>query len=222
MTVVADPISVVIVDDTPDIRLLIRLRLELDGRFNVIAEVGDGAEAVSAVTSYHPDAVVLDLAMPSMDGLEAIPEIKRASPDTKILVFSGFDGARMSVEAMSRGADGYLEKGSSMDEVTSHLAGLAGRPGHATPRLRPRRSTSTEDLPALSAEALAPSLRVLRELADTLVTSAHELDHATLVEVADAIARRAGALADLAAGTTIDISPYTRSARVAERQTRRS
>lgn len=112
---------VVIADDTPDIRLLLRWSLEPDERFDVVGEATTGREAVDIVETLDVDVVLLDLAMPEMDGLQAIGEIRRVSPTTKILVLSGFDHESMSSEAISRGAHGYLEKGASFNEIRETL-----------------------------------------------------------------------------------------------------
>lgn len=112
---------VVIADDTPDIRTLLRWSLEPDERFEVVGEAANGAEAVDLISSLQVDAILLDLAMPVMDGLQAIPEIKNASPATRIVVLSGFDEGAMAGEALSRGADAYLEKGASVSEITRVL-----------------------------------------------------------------------------------------------------
>jgi DNA-binding NarL/FixJ family response regulator len=117
---------VLVVDDTPEIRQLVRFTLELDGRFEIVGEAEDGATAIDLTDSKDPDAVVLDLAMPVMDGLQAIPEIRRISPDTKILVLSGFDARRTSDEAIERGAHAYVEKGENISELASLLADLCG------------------------------------------------------------------------------------------------
>src|SRR3712207_5097808 len=102
---------VLLADDTPEIRLLVRMALELEGGFEIVGEAGDGAQALHIADDQRPDAVVLDLAMPVMDGLEAIPQVRKATPDTKIHVLSGFNSAQMEREALSVGADAYLEKG---------------------------------------------------------------------------------------------------------------
>ena len=113
---------VVIADDTPDIRMLLRWSLEPDDRFEIVGEAANGAEALSLIAENTVDAILLDLAMPVMDGLQAIPKIKDTSPDTRIVVLSGFDEESMAGEALSRGADVYLEKGVAVSEVTRVLA----------------------------------------------------------------------------------------------------
>ena len=112
----------VIADDTPDIRMLLRWSLEPDERFEIVGEAANGAEVLSLLTEHQVDAILLDLAMPVMDGLQAIPQIKSQSPNTRIVVLSGFDQESMAGEAISRGADVYLEKGVAVAEVATVLA----------------------------------------------------------------------------------------------------
>src|SRR5919108_735411 len=116
------PIRVLLADDTPEIRMLLRATLDSDGRFAVTGEATDGLEAVDLARDHQPDAVILDLAMPVMDGLQAIPLIREESPGTKIVILSGFDSGQMAEEAKRRGADAYFEKGRALDEVIDTLS----------------------------------------------------------------------------------------------------
>ncbi len=139
------PIRVVVADDTYAIRAAVRATLELDGRFEVVGEASNGAEAVQLSLSLKPEAICLDLAMPVMDGLQALPEIRSGSPNTRIVVLSGFDAADMSDEVLRRGADAYLEKGVALREMASLLATLCRHPAIARPSAEPveRRSRTT-------------------------------------------------------------------------------
>lgn len=123
------PCRVVIADDTPDIRMLLRWSLEPDERFEIVGEAANGAEALALLRDNQVDAILLDLAMPVMDGLQAIPKIKVQSPTTRIVVLSGFDQESMAGEALSRGADVYLEKGVAVSEVAAVLADVCGKNG---------------------------------------------------------------------------------------------
>ena len=116
-------LRVLIADDAPDIRLLLRMYLT-DTRIEVVGEAANGAEAVDLAGSHKPDAVILDLAMPVMDGLQAIPLIKNASPDTKIIVLSGFDADRMAERALGLGAETYLQKGVALGDIAQMLWNL--------------------------------------------------------------------------------------------------
>jgi DNA-binding NarL/FixJ family response regulator len=111
------PISLYLVDDLPELRELIRFGMEEDAGFEVVGEAGDGKSALEGIAETRPAAVLLDLSMPDMDGLEAIPKIRKGDPDVTIIVLSGFSADRMSGAAIDRGADGYVEKGTPMQEL---------------------------------------------------------------------------------------------------------
>ena len=113
-------LRVVIADDTEDVRSLLQYTFELDGRFEVVAQAANGAEALAAVADHQPDALVLDLAMPVLDGLNAIPRIKGVAPHTRIVVLSGFGARQMAQQAVAVGADSYVEK-TTFQKLTSVL-----------------------------------------------------------------------------------------------------
>ena len=116
-------LRILIADDAPDIRLLLKMYLT-DSRLEVVGEATNGAEAVEMAGAHKPDAIILDLAMPVMDGLEAIPLIKTISPNTKIVVLSGFDADRMAERAMGLGAETYLQKGVALGDIGQMLWNL--------------------------------------------------------------------------------------------------
>ena len=111
------PISVFLVDDVPELRELIKFGMEEDPGFKIVGEAGDGRSALEGIAETQPAAVLLDLSIPDMNGLEAIPEIRRGDPDVAIIVLSGFSADRMGGPALERGADGYMEKGTPMQEL---------------------------------------------------------------------------------------------------------
>lgn len=102
---------VVLVDDMAELRAMIRLTLERSGRFEVVGEAGDGRAAIAETERVQPDLVLLDVSMPVMDGLEALPHLRRVSPDSTIVMLSGFSEARLGADAEAGGAAAYLEKG---------------------------------------------------------------------------------------------------------------
>jgi DNA-binding NarL/FixJ family response regulator len=110
-------ISVYLVDDVPELRELIRYGMEGDPTFEVVGEAGDGRSALEGIAATHPAAVLLDLSMPDMNGLEAILEIRKRDPDIAIIVLSGFTADRMASPTLERGADRYVEKGTPMEEL---------------------------------------------------------------------------------------------------------
>ena len=117
-------IRVLLADDVPDIRDLLRLTVERDGRFEVVGEAGDGREAIQLSSELTPDIVVLDLAMPNMDGLQAIPEVRsHIGENGRIVVLSGFESERLAPQAIKTCADAYVEKGaSSLRDLPEFLA----------------------------------------------------------------------------------------------------
>jgi DNA-binding NarL/FixJ family response regulator len=117
---------VLLVDDSDDLRMLLRLKLESWGRYHIVAEAADGETAVELATEHQPDLVMLDLAMPKMDGLQALPLIREAVDGVRVIVLSGFDQGVMAGKASAAGADGYLEKGVPMEELGSTLEGVLG------------------------------------------------------------------------------------------------
>lgn len=135
-------VRTLIVDDTEDLRLLLRLVLESSGRYEVVGEAGDGHEALVLATETTPDLVLLDLSMPRMDGLELLPRLRQSLPRAHLVVLSAF-GARMAAsEARHAGAHAYLEKGLAPDELLSALdatmgAELPSEVAHPRPELRP-------------------------------------------------------------------------------------
>ncbi len=141
------PVRAVIIDDTDDLRMLLNLALETHG-FDVVGEAGDGRAGIELVQETHPDLVMLDLAMPVMDGLEALPAIRRICPDARIVVLSAFGADQMSRRALSAGADGYIQKGSSIRTIVDYLTQLTsgGNPppsvGLPTPRQSAGRSVA--------------------------------------------------------------------------------
>jgi YesN/AraC family two-component response regulator len=121
------PYRVVLVDDVADIRRLVGFILEDSQRFEVVGEAADGKEAVEVVARTLPDAVLLDLSMPVMDGLECLPLVLAASPGTRVVVFSGFEEGRMASTAMRQGASAYLEKGAAPDSIVATLLRVAAQ-----------------------------------------------------------------------------------------------
>ena len=118
------PIRVVLADDTRDIRLLLALALELAGGFEVVGEAADGNEAIAQATVHQPDILLLDLAMPVLDGLQALPHIRERAPDSLVVVLSGFGASAMGEEAVRLGATTYVQKGVNPTELAEQLRAL--------------------------------------------------------------------------------------------------
>jgi PAS domain S-box-containing protein len=115
---------VLVVDDAEDIRTLLRLRLARNGGIEVVGEARDGLEAVAMARSLRPDLVLLDMAMPRMDGLEALPLIRDAVPGVRVIVLSGFNEDTMERRALAAGADRYVVKGGNLDALLAAIAAV--------------------------------------------------------------------------------------------------
>lgn len=108
---------VLIVDDTEDARSLLRIKLTNQGGYTVVGEAADGIDAVRLARLLQPELVILDMAMPGMDGLEALPLIRQAAPGTRIIVHTVFHPEALEDQALAAGADRYIVKGGTMKEL---------------------------------------------------------------------------------------------------------
>lgn len=115
------PIRVLLADDTASVRLLLRGTLEASRAFEVVGEAGDGAQAVEMAAALQPDMVLLDLAMPVLGGMEAIPQIRIRAPDARVVVVSGYAPDRMGSQAVEVGATAFLEKQQRPRELVASL-----------------------------------------------------------------------------------------------------
>src|SRR6478672_1944703 len=129
----ADPSTIVIVDDDTDVRLLVRTRLRMSGQFRVVGEGADGAEAVALAEQHRPSLMLLDISMPGVDGLDALPRVLAASPTTRIVVFSGFEEQGLADKTKELGASAFIEKSTSLDTLVERLAVITPDDGVATP-----------------------------------------------------------------------------------------
>jgi DNA-binding NarL/FixJ family response regulator len=114
----ANPVRrIVVADDTADFRFLVTLALRADPRFEVVGEAENGLEAVEAARAQRPDVVLLDVSMPVMDGLQALPLLADCCPETRVVVLSGFATDTLESKALSLGAVAYVEKGTEMSRL---------------------------------------------------------------------------------------------------------
>jgi len=115
---------VLVVDDAANLRELLTVLLEVEDDFEVVASVGDGAQALAKAEELNPDVVLLDLAMPVMDGLAALPALRERLPKASIVIFSGFEQEALVERAMAQGANAYIEKGTSVLQLVARLRAL--------------------------------------------------------------------------------------------------
>jgi two-component system response regulator NreC len=108
---------IVIAEDHTILREGLRLLLSSDPEFEVVGEAEDGRDAIRCVENLSPDLVLMDLSMPRMNGLEAIKEIKKRSPETKIITLTVHKTEEYILATLQAGADGYVLKDSTHSEL---------------------------------------------------------------------------------------------------------
>lgn len=118
-------VDIYLCDDVPELRQLLRVILEEDPGLRVVGETGDARVGIEEIAELQPNVVLLDLSMPGMDGLEALPLIRRAAPGTSVIVFSGFTESRMAGLVLEGGAARYIEKGEPLERVREAVRELA-------------------------------------------------------------------------------------------------
>ncbi len=114
-------LNVLVVDDSDDLRDLLRMVLERNPGWHVVAQAAEGLQAVQEARTSQPDLVLLDIAMPVMDGMQALPLIREAAPQAVVVMLSGFPYAVAGQGAISAGAHGYLEKADLVRSLISRL-----------------------------------------------------------------------------------------------------
>jgi DNA-binding NarL/FixJ family response regulator len=117
------PVRIVVVDDHPFMRDLIStmLRRQCD-RYQVIAQTGDAGAAIKACEAHLPDLLILDINLPDISGIEAVPRIKNASPRTRILLCTAFVTEDRIIDALRSGAHGFVEKTNTWDDFADAVA----------------------------------------------------------------------------------------------------
>lgn len=121
-----ESISIVLADDHAVVRSALRMLLEAEAGFEVVAEAGDGDAAVRYVRGHKPEILILDLNMPGGSSLERVPEIRQASPGTRIVVLTMQEDPAFAREAMRAGVLGYVLKDAADDELVKAVR-LAAR-----------------------------------------------------------------------------------------------
>ena len=119
-------IRVMLVDDHPITRRGLQEVLEDSGGFDVVAQAGDGVEAVTRAEETRPDVIVMDVIMPKKDGVEACRDILGQLPDTKVLMLTASTEDDAVIEAIAGGASGFVQKYSGSDELVDAIRKVAG------------------------------------------------------------------------------------------------
>jgi DNA-binding NarL/FixJ family response regulator len=116
------PTSVVLVDDSGDLRALYRFSLDRAEDFEVVGEATDGLEGLVSAQAHQPDLVLLDISMPVMDGLQALPLIVETCPATTVVMLTGHGvSSGLPQKTAALGAAGYILKGTPMSAVLDEM-----------------------------------------------------------------------------------------------------
>ena len=119
-----DKIKVLLVDDHAIMRDGIRALLSIHDDIEIAGEASEGKEAIEKTQQLSPDVIIMDIAMPGIDGLEATRRIKKLNPKTKILVLSQYDNKEYVTSAIKAGASGYLPKRALGTELITAVRGI--------------------------------------------------------------------------------------------------
>ncbi|MGH2376016.1 MAG: response regulator transcription factor [bacterium] len=128
-------IRILIVDDHPIVREGLVAVLEDQGDFQVAGTAGSATEALELVDGLLPDVILLDLELPGMDGLEAMPRLIAAAPAARIIVFTAYDTDERVLGAIKAGAKGYLLKGAAAEEIAGAIRAVHSGGSHLSPRV---------------------------------------------------------------------------------------
>jgi two-component system, NarL family, response regulator NreC len=139
------PVTIVLADDHVVVRSALRMLLDAEPGFEVVAEAGDADSAARYVLGHKPTVLVLDLNMPGGSGLEAIPQIRERSPNTQIVVLTMQKEAAFAREAMRAGALGYILKDAADEELVRAVRMAAEGQTYLQPELGARMAAEPVD-----------------------------------------------------------------------------
>ena len=184
-------IRIVLADDHTILRKGLRLLLERETDFKVVAEASHGKEAVDAVEREVPDVVIMDIAMPMMNGIEATKRVNETHPKTAVIILSVHSDEAYVLRALKAGARGYLLKDSAESDLIQAVRAVAAGKAYFSPAVskiladdyvRQVREQGVEDpydlLTARERELLQliAELKATKEIAELLGLSPHTVD----------------------------------------------
>lgn len=128
-------IRIVIADDHAVVRQALHVMLEMEPEFNVIGEADDGEQALVLADEFQPDLVLMDIRMNGMDGVEATRLLRKQHPEISVLILTGFGEDEVLLQAVEAGAQGFLLKDASAEEVKQAILRVVSGESHMTPGL---------------------------------------------------------------------------------------
>jgi len=195
------PITIVIADDHQVVRAGLRLLLEAEEGFEVLAEAGDVPTTEHRLNAYRPRVLILDLTMPGESSLRAIPRMRATSPDTQIVVLTMHNDAAFAREALRAGAAGYVLKEAADTELISAVRLAAQDRTYLTPQLGARLAAKSPAATGPPDDLTAREVEVLRlialghtnsEIASTLHLSVRTIEsHRAHIQQKTRLANRA-------------------------------
>jgi two-component system response regulator NreC len=156
----AEAISIVLADDHTVVRRALRVLLEEDD-FEVVAEADDADAAVRYLRGHKPDVLILDLNMPGRPSLEAIPDMKEASPETKIVVLTMQKEPAFARQALQLGVIGYVLKEAADDELVQAVRSAAAGKTYLQPALGAKLAAEPEKAASDLSERETDVLRLI-------------------------------------------------------------
>jgi DNA-binding NarL/FixJ family response regulator len=163
-------IRVIVVDDHPIVRQGIVAVLEDEADMEVVGAFSSAGEAIAQLPRLAPDVALLDLEMPELDGVEALPQLLEASEGLAVLVFTAYDTEERVLGALRAGARGYLLKGASSEEIARAVRMVHGGASYLEPRVASQVIAQVQS-PRRSSAALSEREReVLRLVSEGLPT----------------------------------------------------
>lgn len=128
-------IDVVLVDDHDLVRSGIRLLLETSGEFRVLADLGTAMEAIEFCRNASPKVIIMDLSLPGLDGIDAMAELTRVSPGSRVIVLTAHDDDRSVIGAIRAGAAGYVLKRGRTEDLMSAIRLVSGGGVYLSPQV---------------------------------------------------------------------------------------
>jgi DNA-binding NarL/FixJ family response regulator len=216
-------ISILLADDHPVVRRGVRGALEAESAFSVVAETGDGLEAVRLAERLQPDVMVLDLMMPGLSGLDVLPIVRQRSPRTGVVVLSMLADEEFVLQALKHGALAYVLKGCDPVHMVEAVRRAAAGRRYLSPAISERAFEAyhekAQSIPSDPQDLLTPRERQALQLAAEGCTNG-EIASRLSISQRTAETHRANAMRKLGLRTQADLIRFAlRRGMIAENDT---